>query len=71
MSLILIGGKYMSRNRKITIQLFFVLFVASILMVPTIAGAATSSRTMPTSVDVNSEVIVSVAVSGYSQCCSF
>jgi hypothetical protein len=65
MSLILIGGKYMSRNRKITIQLFFVLFVASILMVPTIAGAATSSRTMPTSVDVNSEVIVSVAVSDY------
>lgn len=55
----------MSKSRKITIQQFFVLFVASVLILPIASAAPTSSRTMPTSVDVNSEVIVSIAVSDY------
>ena len=63
--LILIGGKYMSMSRKITIQLFLVLFVVSILMVPTVAGAPISSRTMPESVNMGAPFTVSIAVSDY------
>ncbi|MDF1534440.1 MAG: hypothetical protein P1P69_08080 [Methanosarcinaceae archaeon] len=52
-------------NRKITIQLFLVLFVASVLILPTVAGAATSSRTLPTSVNVGAPITVSIDVADY------
>ena len=52
-------------NRKRTIPLFLVLFIVSVLILPTVAGAPTTSRTLPTSVNVNSEIIVSIAVSDY------
>lgn len=52
-------------NGKKTIPLFLVLFVAAVVMIPTVAGAVTSSRTLPASVNVNSEVTVSIAVSDY------
>lgn len=50
---------------KITIQLFFVLFVASVLILPTAAGAPTSSRTLPTPVNVGAPFTVSIDVADY------
>ena len=55
----------MSMSRKIAIQLFLVLFVASVLMVPTVAGAPISSRTLPTSVNVGAPFTVSMTVADY------
>ena len=55
----------MSMNGKISIQLIIVLFVASILIMPTVAGATTSSRTMPASVNVGAPFTVSITVSDY------
>ena len=52
-------------SRKITIQLFLVLFVASLLILPTAAGAATSSRTLPASVNVGAPITVSITVADY------
>ena len=63
MSLILIGGKYMSRKR--TIPLFLVLFIASVLILPTVAGAVTSSRTLPASANVGAPITVSITVADY------
>jgi hypothetical protein len=53
----------MSRIR--TFPLFLVLFVISILILPTAAGAVTSSRTLPTSVNVGAPITVSITVSDY------
>ncbi len=52
-------------SRKITIPLFLVLFIALVMILPTAAGAVTSSRTMPASVNVNTPITVSIAVSDY------
>ncbi|HJH29369.1 MAG TPA: hypothetical protein C5S51_06710 [Methanosarcinaceae archaeon] len=53
----------MSRQRKIS--LLVVLFVATVIMLPTIAGAATSIRTMPASVEPGAEFMVSVSAYDY------
>jgi hypothetical protein len=52
-------------SRKITIKLLLILFVASILILPTATGAPTTSRTMPTLVNVGAPFTVSISVSDY------
>ena len=52
-------------NRQRTISLLVVLFVATVLMLPTIAGAATSTRTLPASVEPGAEFTVSVSAADY------
>ena len=52
-------------SRKITIQLLLVLFITSVLILPTAAGAAISSRTLPTSVNVGMPFTVSITISDY------
>lgn len=52
-------------SRKRTIPLFLVLFVVSVLILPTTAGAVTSSRTLPASVNVGAPFTVSIAVADY------
>ena len=52
-------------SRKITIPLFLVLFITSVLILPTVAGAATSSRTLPTSVNVDAPFTVNIDVADY------
>jgi len=63
MSLILIRGKYMSRKR--TIPLFLVLFIASVLMIPTAAADASSSRTLPASANVGAPITVNIVANDY------
>ena len=52
-------------NRQRTISLLVVLFVATVMMLPTIAGAATSTRTLPASVEPGAEFTVSVSAADY------
>ena len=54
-------------NKKNTIQVFLVLFVASIVLLPTATATEdpTSSRTMPTSVNTGAELIINIAVADY------
>ena len=52
-------------NRQRTIPLLIVLFVATVLMLPSIAGAATSTRTLPASVMSGAEFTVSVSAADY------
>lgn len=54
-------------SKKNTIQVFLVLFVASIMMLPTATATEdpTSSRTMPTSVNVGAELIINITVADY------
>ena len=52
-------------NRKRTIPLLLVLFVAAVLIVPTVAGTPISSRTLPASANVGAPITVSIAVSDY------
>ena len=52
-------------SRKITIPLFLVLFIVLVMILPTVAGAPISSRTMPASVNVGAPITVSIAVSDY------
>jgi len=52
-------------NRKRTIPVLLVLFIATVLMLPTAVGAASSSRTMPASVEPGAQFTVNIAVADY------
>jgi hypothetical protein len=52
-------------NRKRTIPVLLVLFIATVLMLPTAVGAASSSRTMPASVEPGAQFTVNMAVADY------
>ncbi|MBW6470937.1 MAG: hypothetical protein K0A90_06925 [Methanosarcinaceae archaeon] len=52
-------------SKKITIKLFVVLFVALVLILPTAAGAPTTSRTLPASVNMGAPFTVTITVSDY------
>ena len=52
-------------NGQRTILLLVVLFVATVLMLPTIAGAATSTRTLPASVASGADFTVSISAADY------
>ena len=52
-------------NLKRMVPVFIVLFIATVLMLPTATAAASSSRTMPASVESGEQFTVSMEVSDY------